>query len=571
MRYSQLLMPTLKEIPADAELVSHQLMLRAGLIRKVAAGIYNWLPLGLKVLRKVENIVREEMNAIDAQELLLPAVHPKELWEETGRWSQYGNELLKITDRHQREFCFGPTHEEIITDLMRNELKSYKELPLTVFQVQTKFRDEIRPRFGVMRAREFIMKDAYSFHLNQASLQETYQKMYQAYCRIFQRLGLNFRAVEADTGSIGGYASHEFQVLANSGEDVIAISDSSDYAANVELANAKLSRAEAALPNAVLEKKNTPNQRTITQVAEFLQCPANKMVKTLLVEATSSPAIAIILRGDHELNLVKAEKIPGIAKPVKFLEQEKILPLLNCEPGSLGPVNLKLPVFVDHEAAVLSDFACGANQTDYHYIGVNWNRDCRYEAAMDLRMVVEGDPSPDGQGKLKLVRGIEVGHIFQLGKKYSEALSATVLNEHGDKVVLDMGCYGIGVSRIVAAAIEQHHDQHGIIWPKTMAPFDIVILPLNHHKNPQVLETAHHLYDEMRAKGLDVLLDDRDERPGVKFADADLIGIPQRLIISEKTLAEQKIEYRLRYENCAKLVPLDNIIDICLRERKNVT
>lgn len=566
MNFSQLLLPTLKEIPADAETVSHQLMLRAGLIRKVSAGIYSWLPLGLKVLRKVEQIIREEMNNIGAQEVLLPAIHPAELWQESGRWDFYGKELLRIKDRHERDFCFGPTHEEIITDLFRKEVKSYKQLPLCLYQIQTKFRDEIRPRFGIMRAREFLMKDAYSFHIDKASLQKTYEAMYQAYCRIFDRLGLEFRAVEADTGSIGGSASHEFQVLAQAGEDIIAVSDQSSYAANIELAQA-LPQSTRRPPEFEMEKIATPGIETIAAISEFLKIPAEKQVKTLIVKGNQCPAVALILRGDHELNPVKAEKLVEIAKPLTFLDKQDIAQHIGAEAGSLGPVKLKIPMIVDNDAALLSDFSCGANETGFHFIHVNWERDVNIPKTADLRRVVEGDLSPDGQGQLKLVRGIEVGHIFQLGTKYSKALKATVLNAEGEPSIVEMGCYGIGVSRIIAAAIEQNHDERGILWSKTMAPFDLVLIPLQ-ISNSSVMEVTQKLYQAMKSAGYDILLDDRDERPGVKFADADLIGIPKRIVISEKSLNQHCVELKMRNEKDPQLIHLDQIVKYCV-ERKS--
>lgn len=566
MRFSQLFLPTIKETPSDAELVSHQYMLRAGLIRKVAAGVYTWLPLGFKVMKKVEAIVREEMLRIGAQEVLLPAVHPAELWQETGRWDQYGRELLKLTDRHEREFCFGPTHEEIITDLVRREIRSYKQLPFSLFQIQTKFRDEIRPRFGVMRAREFIMKDAYSFHTDTESLQKTYEDMYTAYCRIFARLGLDFRPVKADTGSIGGSASHEFQVLAQSGEDVIAISDSSDYAANIEMAEAMVPTSDSSESLLPIEKVQTPGARTIADVCQFLKIDPKTTVKALLVKGSQSPVVALVLRGDHELNVIKAEKCPEVAKPLTFADSEMIESIFNCQTGYIGPCASPIPVIADRDAAVLTNFVCGANETNAHLINVNWNRDAQYHRVADLRNVVEGDVSPDGKGHLKLVRGIEVGHIFQLGQKYSHAMNAVVLDEQGKDLTLEMGCYGIGVTRIVAAAIEQHHDEKGIIWPKAMAPFQVVIIAIHGQEADKVNQTCEQLYQQFHQAGLDVLLDDREERPGVKFADADLIGIPQRLVVSPKTLAQQAVEYKTRTSAEVLLLPIDDIISVCLKE-----
>jgi prolyl-tRNA synthetase len=551
MRASQFLLATLKENPADAEVISHQLMLRAGLIRKLAAGLYTWLPLGLRVLRKVEAIVRDEMDKAGAQEVLMPVVQPAELWQESGRWEQYGPELARLQDRHQRSFCLGPTHEEIITDLMRNEIKSYKQLPANFYQIQTKFRDEIRPRFGVMRAREFIMKDAYSFHNDQASLQQTYDVMHGAYCNIFTRLGLNFRPVLADTGSIGGTGSHEFHVLAASGEDDIAFSDSSDYAANVEKAEALAPAGARPAASKALSKVATPNAHTIDEVSALLKVDAAQTIKTLIVLGTAeedkpAPLVALILRGDHNLNDIKAENSAGIGKPLTFASDEQIQKVIGCKPGSLGPLGLKIAVIVDRSAAHLADFICGANEDGYHLTGVNWQRDIAIDRIEDLRNVVEGDPSPDGKGHLQIKRGIEVGHIFQLGTKYSQALSAKVLNEEGRDQVMLMGCYGIGVSRVVAAAIEQNHDDKGIIWSDAIAPFQIAIVPLNAQKSEPVRIAAERLYESLTAMGYAVLLDDRSERPGVKFADIDLIGIPHRFVIGERSLAENVIEYKSR-------------------------
>lgn len=547
MRTSQYFLGTLREIPADAEIISHQLMLRAGMIRKLASGLYTWLPLGLRVLRKVEKVVREEMNRIGAMEVLMPAIQPAELWQESGRWEKFGTDLLKVQDRHKRDFCVGPTHEEVITDLVRREIRSYKQLPATFYQIQTKFRDEIRPRFGVMRAREFLMKDAYSFHLDRSSLEETYVAMYDAYSKIFTRLGLRFRVVQADTGAIGGFLSHEFQVLADAGEDLIAYSDGSDYAANIELATAlDPLQSKRAAATAKMEKVATPGQYTITAIADFLKADVKKTVKTLLVEGKEDSIVALVLRGDHELNTVKAEKLPQVVAPLKFASPEKIRKVIGCNIGSIGPVGLKVPVIVDRDAAMISDFICGANEDDQHFINVNWERDVPLATIADIRNVVEGDLSPDGQGKLKFARGIEVGHIFQLGDKYSEALHATVLDESGRSVVLTMGTYGIGVSRIIGAAIEQHHDEQGIIWPEAMAPFQVAIVPIDFHKSYRVKDATEKLYKELQAAGLEVLLDDRKERAGVMFADMDLIGIPHRLVISERNLDAGKIEYKAR-------------------------
>lgn len=560
MRSSHLYLPTLKEAPADAEIKSHQLMLRAGMIRKLASGIYTWLPLGLRVLRKVEAIVREEMNRINGQEVLMPNLQPAELWQESERWDAYGPELLRITDRHQRWFCFGPTHEEVITSLVRNEVRSYKQLPLIFYQIQTKFRDEIRPRFGVMRAREFIMKDAYSFHRDKASLAATYQAMHDSYCQIFTRLGLKFRAVLADTGNIGGSQSQEFQVLAQTGEDQIFYSDSSDYAANAELAESLVvdQRTAATAP---LKKEKTPGTKTIAAVSEFLNTDAQHCVKLLMVKGNKHPLIGLILRGDHELNPTKLAKIPEIAHPLSFAEEADILKLAGVAVGYLGPVGLSIPLIVDRSAAVLADFVCGANEEGFHYTHVNWERDCPLPQVADLRQVQVGDPSPDGKGHLKMERGIEVGHIFQLGNKYSCAMDATITTEDGSLLPMEMGCYGIGVSRIVGAAIEQNHDEQGIIWPQTMAPFQVVIVPIAYHRSEQVKHAADALYKQLSDAGIDVLLDDRTERPGLLFADNDLIGIPHRLVISEKTLQEKVIAYKARTEKTEQMVNMQTIMD----------
>lgn len=561
MRTSQFLIATQKETPADAEVISHQLMLRAGLVRKLAAGLYTWLPLGLRVLRKVEAIVREEMEASGAQEVSMPVVQPAELWQESGRWEQYGPELLRIQDRHQRDFCLGPTHEEVITSLVRDEIKSYKQLPLNLYQIQTKVRDEIRPRFGIMRSREFLMKDAYSFHANQASLEDTYQVMFNAYSTIFTRLGLKFRPVIADTGSIGGNASHEFHVLASSGEDAIAFSDSSDYAANVEMAEAIAPATGRKAPAAQLQKVATPGVRTIEELADFLSIATAHTVKTLIVAGEEEGTLAaLVLRGDHQLNTIKAEKVPGVAAPLQMASEEQVRAACNAGFGSLGPVELDIPVIVDHSAAQLSDFACGANEDEQHLTGVNWVRDCPLGQVADLRDVVAGDPSPDGTGQLQIARGIEVGHIFQLGTKYSEAMNAKVLNENGKNITVSMGCYGIGVSRIVAAAIEQNHDESGIIWPDAMAPFQLAIVPLNMHKSEVVAHCAEELYRQLRAAGVEVLLDDRNERPGVKFADMELTGIPHRIVIGDRALADGNIEYKSRRGEASQLVPKDDIM-----------
>ncbi|MEQ9463982.1 MAG: proline--tRNA ligase [Haliea sp.] len=561
MRTSNYLISTQKETPADAEVISHQLMLRAGLIRKLAAGLYTWLPLGLRVLRKVEQVVREEMDASGAIEISMPVVQPAELWQESGRWEQYGPELLRIQDRHQRDFCLGPTHEEVVTDLVRNEIKSYKQLPLNLYQIQTKVRDEIRPRFGIMRGREFLMKDAYSFHIDQASLEATYQVMHRTYSNIFSRLGLEFRPVIADTGSIGGSASHEFHVLANAGEDAIAFSDSSDYAANVEMAEALPGTTERPAPSAELAELATPGVRTIGELATLLTLPAASTVKTLVVEGDEpGTLVALVLRGDHQLNSIKAEKLAGVGSPLAMADEDAVRAACGAGFGSLGPVGLPLPVIVDRSAALLADFVCGANRDDMHLTGVNWERDCPLARVEDLRDVQEGDPSPDGEGTLLIRRGIEVGHIFQLGRKYSEAMNASVLDENGKAVTMNMGCYGIGVSRIVAAAIEQNHDERGIIWPEAMAPFQLAIVPLNMQKSEAVAEAALSLYQQFREAGVDVLLDDRNERPGVKFADMELLGIPHRLVIGDRTLAEGKLEYKGRCDAEATLIAADAVV-----------
>jgi len=562
MRTSNFLIATQKETPADAEVISHQLMLRAGLIRKLASGLYTWLPLGLRVLRKVEAIVREEMDKSGAQELSMPVMQPAELWQESGRWEQYGPELLRIRDRHERDFCLGPTHEEVITDLVRNEIKSYKQLPANFYQIQTKVRDEIRPRFGIMRSREFLMKDAYSFHATQESLEQTYQVMHQTYSNIFTRLALEFRPVIADTGSIGGSASHEFHVLANSGEDDIAFSDTGSYAANVEMAEAISPAGGRPAPAAQLQEVATPGVKSIEQLADFLGVDPANTVKTLLVAgAREGELVALVLRGDHQLNPIKAEKLEGIGSPLRMATEEEVLAACGAGFGSLGPVGLDIPAIVDRSAACLADFSCGANRDGFHYTGANWERDCPVGRVEDLRRVEEGDPSPDGQGTLQIKRGIEVGHIFQLGTKYSEAMSARVLDENGRNITMIMGCYGIGVSRIVAAAIEQNHDGSGIIWPASMAPFQIAIVPLNMHKSPEVAQCADELYRALTAAGVEVLMDDRNERPGVKFADMELIGIPHRIVVGDRALADNNIEYKGRRDEEPQLVPRAEIMD----------
>jgi len=537
MRTSKYLFSTLKETPAEAAVVSHQLMLRAGMIRPLASGLYNWLPTGLRVLKKVENIIRDEMNKSGAIEVEMPVVQPAELWQESGRWEQYGPELLRFEDRGNRNFVLGPTHEEVITDLVRREVSSYRQLPLNLYQIQTKFRDEVRPRFGVMRGREFLMKDAYSFHTSKESLQETYEVMYQTYSNIFSRLGLDFRAVQADTGSIGGSASHEFQVLANSGEDDVIFSTESDYAANIELAEA-VAVGERAQPTKAMEEL----------VAQF-NLPIEKTVKTLIVKGANEeqPLVALIIRGDHELNEVKAEKLAEVASPLEFADEAAIKAKIGAGVGSLGPVNLNIPVIIDRSVAIMSDFSAGANIDGKHYFNINWERDVALPKVADIRNVVEGDPSPDGKGTLLIKRGIEVGHIFQLGDKYSKAMNATVQGEDGRPMVLTMGCYGIGVTRVVAAAIEQHHDERGIIWPcDEMAPFTVAIVPMNMHKSESVQEFAEDLYRTLLAQGVEVIFDDRKERPGVMFADMELIGVPHMVVIGEKNLANGEIEYKNR-------------------------
>ena len=562
MRSSNFLIATQKETPADAEVISHQLMLRAGLIRKLASGLYTWLPLGLRVLRKVEAVVRDEMDKSGAQEISMPVIQPAELWQESGRWEQYGPELLRIQDRHGRDFCLGPTHEEVVTELVRNEIKSYKQLPINLYQIQTKVRDEIRPRFGIMRSREFLMKDAYSFHADQASLEETYAVMHRAYSNIFTRLNLEFRPVIADTGSIGGSASHEFHVLADSGEDDIAFSDSGSYAANVEMAEALAPATGRPQPAAELAEVATPGVKSIEELAAFLKIDPASSAKTLLVAGEEEgQLVALVLRGDHQLNPIKAEKIEGIAAPLRLASEEEARTTCGAGFGSLGPVGLEIPVIVDRSAACLADFSCGANRDDAHFTGVNWERDVPLGRVEDLRRVEEGDPSPDGTGRLQIKRGIEVGHIFQLGTKYSEAMGARVLDETGRNITMIMGCYGIGVSRIVAAAIEQNHDERGIVWPASMAPFQLAIIPLNMQKSPEVASCAEELYAALLAAGVDVLMDDRNERPGVKFADMELVGIPHRIVIGDRALADDKIEYKGRRDSESQLVGRAAILD----------
>jgi prolyl-tRNA synthetase len=566
MRLSELPINTLKEVPADADVVSHQLMLRAGLIRRLTAGLYSWLPMGLRVLRKVERVIREEMDRAGALEVLMPTIQPAELWQESGRWGQYGPELLRMQDRHERPYCYGPTHEEVITDIARRELRSYRQLPVNFYQIQTKFRDEIRPRFGVMRAREFLMKDAYSFHIDETSLAEGYRAMYDAYTRIFTRLKLRFRAVQADTGSIGGTTSQEFHVLADSGEDAIVASDADDYAANLEMAAALPPAEPRATPTQKLTQAATPGLKTIAEVSAYLKVTARQCVKTLLVEGSDGDVVACILRGDHELNAVKAQKLPGITSPLRLASADRVLQAAGAEPGSVGPVGLRCKVYADHSAVQLSDFVCGANRADAHLTGVNWGRDLPEPQPVDIRNVVAGDPSPSGRGRLSIARGIEVGHIFQLGRKYSEPMNARVLDEQGREVTLLMGCYGIGVTRIVAAAIEQNHDERGIIWPEPLAPFNVVVVPINLQKSERVRETSTRLYREFATAGIEVLLDDRDARPGVKFADAELLGIPHRVVVSDRGLESGRLEYRGRRDSESSEFALDDAVGF-LRSR----
>jgi len=560
MRVSQFPLSTLRETPADAEIISHQLMLRAGLIRKLASGLYTWLPLGLKVLRKVEAIIREEMNRIGALEVLMPTIQPAELWQESERWDKYGAELLRLTDRHDRAFCYGPTHEEVITDLIRHELTSYKSLPVTYYQIQTKFRDEIRPRFGIMRAREFLMKDAYSFHTDNDSLQTTYAQMHRTYCQIFSRLGLDFRSVQADTGSIGGKTSHEFHVLADSGEDAIAFSSASDYAANVELA------AGTPLPNETVASDDpmltveTGKANSIDDISQHLSIPPTRCLKTLLVQGSETPAVALLLRGDHVLNTFKAEKLPQVASPLQLVEATVVRQVAGCDPGTVGPIGLEIPIIADLGTQQMVDFACGANRNGQHHTHVNWARDLPRPETADLRNVCEGDPSPDGKGQIKIARGIEVGHIFQLGQNYSQKMQATVTDENGRPTTLTMGCYGIGVSRVVAAAIEQHHDDRGITWPAALAPFDIAITPINLHKSHRLEQAAQQLYETLTAEGFEVLFDDRKIRPGVMFSDMELIGIPHRIVISDRGLDANQVEYKGRTDNDKQEIPLDTLV-----------
>lgn len=561
MKASRYSITTQKETPSDAEVASHRLMIRAGFIRKLASGIYSWMPVGLRVLQKVEGIIREEMNRAGALELLMPVTQPAELWHESGRWNQYDEGLLlKFADRSQRDFCFGPTHEEVITDIARNELRSHRQLPVNFYQIQTKFRDETRPRFGLLRAREFLMKDAYSFHMNEESLDETYRVMQKTYTRILQRMKLDFRSVLADTGSIGGKTSHEFHVLASSGEDRIAFSTESDYAANVEMAEA-LAPEPMRFEPAPMEEVATPNVKTIDDLSKRLNVPAETTVKTLIVKGVDTPLVALVLRGDHQLNPLKAEKLPPVAAPLQMAADGEIRSATGCSPGSIGPVAIDLPVLVDRDAAVLGNFVCGANREGYHLVNVNWTRDAKIDAVHDLREVVEGDRSPDGKGTLQFKRGIEVGHIFKLDDKYSKPMNATVLDENGKAVTMVMGCYGLGVSRLVPAIIEQYHDDKGMVWPTIVAPFHVVVIPINAHKSPEVAEAADRIYSELAALGVEVLLDDREgHRPGAKFADAELIGIPHRLVVGDRGVQSGVVEYTNRQSGEQREFPLDSIV-----------
>ena len=573
MRASEYLIATVKETPTDAEIPSHQLMLRAGLIRKLASGLYTWLPLGLRVLHKVSQIVREEMDRAGAMEVSMPVVQHAELWEESGRWQNMGPELLRFKDRHDREFCLGPTHEEVITDLIRNEYSSYKQLPANFYQIQTKFRDERRPRFGVMRAREFIMKDAYSFHVDEASLEATYQVMHKTYCNIFDRLGLNFRPVIADSGNIGGSTSHEFHALADSGEDEIVFSSTGDYAANIELAVGQPIKAAAVIADAPQQTVDTGSAHSIEEVANLLDAKPTSILKTILVHAAdadgqrSDELIALVLRGDQTLNETKAQKLPEVASPIEFAKDDVIEAALDCPPGSLGPVSLPIKVIADLSVTNLKNFICGANKKGQHIINANWNDICKYDRIEDIRKVQEGDISPDGQGTLAIKRGIEVGHIFQLGKRYSEALKATVLNKDGKAVTILMGCYGIGVTRVVAACIEQNHDEHGIIWPENIAPYQLIIIQIDAHKSEQVVDFSESLYLKTQALGIEVLLDDRDKKtsPGVRFADSELIGIPHRIVVSPRTLADGAVEYKKRAATEKQLLDKDAVIDFLIQ------
>jgi len=567
MRFTNFGLTTLKEIPAEAEIVSHQLMLRAGMIRRLASGLFTWMPLGLRVLRKVENVVREEMDRAGALELVMPAIQPAELWRESGRWDKYGNLLLRMRDRHDREFCFGPTHEEVITDIARRDLRSYRQLPINFYQIQTKFRDEIRPRFGVMRAREFIMKDAYSFHVDHASLEKDgYQVMHDAYTAIFERLGLKFRVVDADSGEIGGSRSQEFHVMADSGEDAIAWSDDDEFASNVETAPTLRAESEAPAPAQEIEKVSTPDVRTIDALTQLLKIGPEQTIKTLIVDGDDGP-VALVIRGDHELNALKAAKLTGVASPLTMSDAATIKNVTGSEPGFAGPIGLDVPVYYDHATSLMSDFVCGANEADMHLTGVNFGLDIERPETVDIRNVVAGDPSPGGKGTLKIARGIEVGHIFQLGTQYSEAMGATVQDQDGNDIAMSMGCYGIGVTRIVSAAIEQNHDDKGIIWPEPLAPFDIVLIPINMQRSDDVRAAAEALYEELQAQGFAVLFDDRDARPGVKFADAELIGIPHRLVISERGLENGELEYRHRRDEESRMMKRDAALEMLMQSK----
>jgi prolyl-tRNA synthetase len=570
MRVSKYLLSTQKETPANAEVISHQLMLRAGMIRRNASGLYTWLPSGLRVLRKVEAIVREEMDKTGAIEILMPLVQPADLWVETGRWDKFGPELLRFQDRNNRDFVLGPTHEEVITDLVRKELNSYKQLPLTLYQVQTKFRDEVRPRFGVMRAREFLMKDAYSFHLDQQTMDNTYHAMHTAYSNILTRMGLSFRPVLADTGSIGGSMSHEFHVLANSGEDLIAYSTGSDYAANIEKAESPMPTETRAVPTQAMTLVDTPNAKTIAELVEQFDLVSSQTVKTLIVKGATedAPLVALVIRGDHELNEIKANKLELVASPFEFASEAEIRDAVGAGPGSIGPVGLTMPIIVDHSVIVMSDFAAGANTEDKHNFGINWERDLPLAIAADIRNVVEGEPTPDGLGTYAMARGIEVGHIFQLGTSYSTSMNATVLDENGKAQVLLMGCYGVGVSRIVAAAIEQNNDDRGIIWPESIAPFTVGILPMNMHKSHRVADIAEKLYQDLADAGVEVLMDDRKERPGVMFADMELIGLPHVVVIGDRNIDAGVFEYKNRRTGEKQDIPFDDIVAFLTKAAK---
>ncbi|MDG2315373.1 MAG: proline--tRNA ligase [Gammaproteobacteria bacterium] len=569
MRRSNFPINTLKEVPADAETRSHQLMLRAGLIRRLASGLYTWLPLGMRVLQNVQTIIREEMNKAKALELTMPVVQPAELWAESGRWEQYGPELLRLKDRHKRDFCLGPTHEEVITDIARHELKSYRQLPVNYYQIQTKFRDEIRPRFGVMRAREFIMKDAYSFHMDESSLIEGYQVMRETYAQIFTRLQLDFRIVQADPGAIGGNQSEEFHVLAESGEDAIAYSEKDNYSANIEAVSLASTDGPLKTPTKNLEMMETPQVRTIKELCNYLKVTPDQCLKTLLVEGTESPAVALVLRGDHELNSIKAQTLKTVASPLRMLRPSEVEESVGVEPGFLGPKDLEVPIYIDNSAATMSDFVCGANTSNYHYVGANWNRDFPLSNISDLRNAVTGDPSPSGGSPLSITRGIEVGHIFQLGNKYSSAMNATVLDTKGLPRIMHMGCYGIGVTRVIAASIEQNNDANGIIWPNAIAPFNVTIIPINMDKSCRVKEATDELYDKLKKSGFETLIDDRQQRPGVKFADADLLGIPHRLVVAEKALDRNEIEYKSRISKDTEMISFEKIIEAIKEKTKS--